>query len=169
MSWTDHVRSLVEYNQWANAKMLAACEDLSDEELRKDRGASRGSISALLWHIGQVEAGWFSRASETEPEPVCEPAAPLAELRQMIERVDAKMVEWTRSVSDEALAKEVRFSRPGDDEYKAFVWQPLTTLLMHSSQHRAEIGVMLAAVDLSPGDLDFVYFAIERRLGFLKA
>lgn len=169
MSWTEHVRSLAEYNQWANGKVLAACEGLSDEELRRDRGASRGSISALLWHIGQVEAGWFSRASGTEMEPVCQPVAPLEELGEVVERVDAKMVEWAKGATEEALAEEVRFGRPGEDvEYKAIAWQPLTTLFVHSTQHRAEIGMMLAAVDRSPGDLDFVYFGQETKLGFLE-
>ena len=169
MSWTEHVKRLVEYNQWANGKVLAACKGLSDEELRRDRGASRGSLSALLWHVGQVEAGWFSRASETEMEPFCQPTDPLAALAEVIERVDAKMIEWAEGVTEEALAKEVRFSRPGEPEYKAIAWQPLTTLLMHSTQHRAEIGMMLAAVDRSPGDLDFVYFASEKGIGFLEA
>lgn len=167
MSWKEHIAALVEYNQWANAKLLAACDGLDEEELRKDRGASRGTISALLWHIGQVEAGWFSRASGSEMEPVCEPLAPLSEMREAIERVDSKMVEWASSVSEEELNAERRFSRPGDSEYSAIAWQPLTTLLLHSTQHRAEIGMMLAQVDRSPGDLDFVYFASERGIGFV--
>lgn len=169
MSWTGHVRALVEYNQWANGKVLEACARIDDEELRRDRGASRGSISALLWHIGQVQAGWFSRASETDMEPFPQPVAPLSELCEVIERVDAKMIDWAEGVTEEALQTEVRFSRPGEDaEYKAIAWQPLTTLLMHSTQHRAEIGMMLATVDRSPGDLDFVYFAQEKKLGFLE-
>lgn len=166
MSWTDQVRSLVEYNQWANAKVLAACDGLSEEELHKDRGASRGSISELLAHLGQAEAGWFSRLSATEMEPVSDGDAPFADLREMIERVDGKMADWASSVSEGELDTERRFSRPGDATYSAVAWQPLTTLLMHSTQHRAEIGVMLAQVDRSPGDVDFVYFASERGIGF---
>lgn len=168
MSWMDQVRAWAEYNQWANGKVLAVCEEITDEELREDRGASRGSISALLWHIGQAQAGWFSVASETEVEPFCQPVSPFEELREMIDRVDGKMVEWSKTMTEDALEKELRFSRPGDSEYRAFGWQPLTTLLMHSTQHRAEIGMMLATLGRTPGDLDFVYFARERGMGFLE-
>lgn len=168
MTWTDQIQALVEYNQWANDKVLAACEGLDDGELRKDRGASRGSIHALLSHLGQVEAGWFSRASAREVVPVSEEEALFADLKGMIQRVNRDMCDWAGTVTEKDLETERRFSRPGDATYSAIAWQPLMTLLMHSTQHRAEIGVMLAQVDRSPGDLDFVYFASERGLGFVK-
>jgi uncharacterized damage-inducible protein DinB len=169
VSWTEHVRSLAEYNRWANQKVLVACEGLSEDELRKDRGGSHDNISDLLFHLGRVESWWFFVASQTEMERICAPNAPLADLREMIERIDQKIVVWAESASENDLATEVRFRHYDGSEYSAIAWQPLTTMLAHSTQHRAEIGMMLEALERSPGDLDFLFFAQERKLGFLKS
>jgi uncharacterized damage-inducible protein DinB len=168
MSWTEHVRSLAEYNRWANQKVLAECEGLSEDELRKDRGGSHGNIVDLLFHLGRVESWWFFVASQTRMERICAPGAPLAELKEMIERIDGKILEWTASAKESDLAAEVRFRHPDGSEYSAIAWQPLTTMLTHSTQHRAEIGMMLEAMERSPGDVDFLFFAQERKLGFLE-
>lgn len=168
MSWTEHVKALAGYNQWANGKVLAACAGLSDEDLYKDHGASHGSVGGILYHLGRVQSWWFFVASQTTMERICAEGAPLAELKEMIERIDGKIAEWASVVTADELAREVRFRHPDGSEYSAFAWQPLTTMLAHSTQHRAEVGVTLAAVDRSPGDLDFLYFAQEQKLGFLE-
>lgn len=168
MSWTEHVKSLAEYNQWANGEVLAACEGLSEEELKKDRGGSHGNISDLLFHLGRVQSWWFFVASQMGMERVCAPNAPLSELREMIERIDGKIVEWAGAAKEDDLSAEVRFRHPDGTEYGTIAWQPLTTMLAHSTQHRAEVGMMLEGLDRSPGDLDFLYFAQERKLGFLE-
>jgi uncharacterized damage-inducible protein DinB len=102
-------------------------------------------------------------------EPVCEQGAPFADLKELIERVQAKMVEWATSVAEAELAAQVRFPSYDGKTYTATAWQPLTTLLAHNTQHRAEIGMMLAAYGKAPGDVDFVYFASERAMGFVEA
>lgn len=168
MSWSDHVKALTLYNRWANQKVLAACDGLSDDDLKKNWGGSHGNISDLLYHLGRVESWWFFVASQTGMERVCAQGAPLAELSEMIARIDNKIAEWAATAKEGDLDTEVRFRRPDGAEYAALAWQPLTTMLAHSTQHRAEIGMMLEGLDRSPGDLDFLYFAQESRLGFLE-
>jgi uncharacterized damage-inducible protein DinB len=44
----DNYRFLARYNQWFNARLLEACEQLSDDQRKQDRGAFFGSIHRTL-------------------------------------------------------------------------------------------------------------------------
>src|SRR3954470_24426166 len=56
-----HFRTLARYNRIANERLYAACAQLSDEEYRKQRKGSFGSIHALLNHILLGDRIWLSR------------------------------------------------------------------------------------------------------------
>src|SRR3954470_14779038 len=66
-----HFRTLARYNRIANERLYAACAQLSDEEYRKQRKGSFGSIHALLNHVLLGDRIWMSRfeggGAETPP------------------------------------------------------------------------------------------------------
>jgi uncharacterized damage-inducible protein DinB len=162
------MRTLFEYNRWANNKVLEACEGLSEEDLRKDFGTSRGSVVTTLHHVVEVEAGWFSRWSETERMPVEEPrsGSEMTDLREAFERVDAAMIEFANGRDDAGLAKTVEFGSPERGMYSAPVWAIMAHGMNHSTQHRAEAGVMMASLGSEPGDVDYLYYADESGFAF---
>jgi uncharacterized damage-inducible protein DinB len=41
-AFVDNYRFLAEYNRWFNGRLYAVCEQLSDEERKRDRGAFFG-------------------------------------------------------------------------------------------------------------------------------
>src|SRR5690349_6492640 len=52
---------MARYNRVANERLYAACAQLSDEEYRKPRAGSLGSIHALLNHLLLGDRIWMSR------------------------------------------------------------------------------------------------------------
>src|SRR3954470_20005777 len=56
-----HFRTLARYNRIANERLYEACAQLSEEEHRKQRKGSFGSIHALLNHILLGDRIWLSR------------------------------------------------------------------------------------------------------------
>ena len=168
MSWIEHVRSLFLYNQWANRSVLTACEGLSEEDLRRDFGTSRGNVATTLYHVVGTEAGWFSRWSEMEMIMVHPPGqgAALADLRAGFEKVGTAMIEFADARSDADIDKTVEFPGSEGKTYSAPVWAIMTHAMNHSTQHRAEAGVMLASLGSAPGDVDYLYFADESGFAF---
>ncbi len=165
MSWIEHVRTLFAYNQWANGRVLGACEGLSEEELRRDFGTSRGSVVTTMYHVVGVEAWWFSRWSEMEMIMVHPPGqgTALADLRAGFETVDAAMIDFADSREDADLDEAVVFGQPRET---AKVWALMAHGMTHSTQHRAEAGVMLASLGSAPGDIDYSHFAAEAGFAF---
>jgi uncharacterized damage-inducible protein DinB len=55
------IELLYDYNRWANAQMLVACEQLTLEQWSRQLGHSWGSVHGVLTHMCAAEAIWLSR------------------------------------------------------------------------------------------------------------
>jgi len=159
MSWTEQIRAAFEYNEWANNKVLAAASKLTDEQLTDEPGGSRGSLSDNLMHLVITEMGWAATISGTDLMPL-QPApdrGTVETLRELFSRSNARLREIAAGLTEEGLAEVVRMER-GSETHGYPRWQLLLHLANHGTQHRAEIGVALLALDASPGDLDALDF-----------
>ncbi|HEY5625508.1 MAG TPA: DinB family protein [Dehalococcoidia bacterium] len=159
MSWVEHVRGAYAYNEWANQRLLDAAAKLSDEQLTSERGGSRGSVADNLSHLVNTQVGWADTINETEftaQEPLPKTEIMTA-LRRRFAESHTQLREIADGLTDESLAAVVRRERGG--RIHGFPrWQMLLHLANHGTQHRAEIGLALLALDASPGDLDAIYF-----------
>src|SRR3954454_5887966 len=61
MDLIRHFQMLARYNRVANERLYEACAQLSEEEYRKQRKGSFGSIHALLNHILLGDRIWMPR------------------------------------------------------------------------------------------------------------
>ena len=61
------LHSFFAYNEWANARLLGAVTDLSNEQFTKDLGSSFRSIRDTLSHIVAVEWVWLRRWKGESP------------------------------------------------------------------------------------------------------
>ncbi len=57
----QHFRMLARYNRIANERIYECCAQLNDEEYRRERAVSFGSIHLLLNHILLGDRIWMSR------------------------------------------------------------------------------------------------------------
>ena len=57
----DHFRMFADYNRWANRLVYAAAAELTDAELRENRGAFFGSLLSTLNHILVADRIWMKR------------------------------------------------------------------------------------------------------------
>ncbi len=54
------IRTLIDYNEWATARLLTAAAQVDDSELRRARpGAGHGSICGQLHHIALSQIGLY--------------------------------------------------------------------------------------------------------------
>ena len=162
MSWLEHARSLIAYNEWANDKVLEAASALGDEELRRQVSGSHENVRMTLLHVAQVQTWWLSVLNGKPERPALpddRERMPYGEVRQWFARSHDDLRAYAAGLTEERLAAEVSAFHPGEKkEYRWPSWQLLSHLVNHSSHHRAEAGLMLASLGRSPGDLDFIYF-----------
>ena len=61
------VRTLYRYNEWANARIVAATGRLSPEQLSAPGDAGHGSVHETLVHIMAAQWIWLARWNGTSP------------------------------------------------------------------------------------------------------
>jgi uncharacterized damage-inducible protein DinB len=163
MTWVKHSQTLITYNQWANAKVLAAAAQVSDADLGKPISGSHHSVRGSLIHIVRVQEWWLS-VLNGNPQRPSEPDAtmPLAQVQEWFDRSHQGLGAYAAGLTARQLDSQVSAFNPWEKrEYHWASWQLLAHLMNHSSHHRAEAGLMLESLGHSPGDLDLVFFLRE--------
>lgn len=162
----DQVRLLFDYNYWANGRILDAVEKLSFEQYNANvPGVSHGSVRATLVHALAAEQIWRRRCLEgVSPTTLLQEADfPTLEALHALWKVEeAAMRAGLALLTEEALGSPLDYRTTNGSPKKETLWQLLTHLINHGTQHRAEVAVALTAFGHSPGDVDMIIYFRQR-------
>ncbi len=169
----DEIKLLYDYNDWADARLLAACARVSPEQYAAPASYGRGGLRATMVHI--LDNIWQQRitlqgyyreplANEaaydaTELHEDALPTLAMLQERWRIER--REMQAYLDTLTEETLNGTIRYVIPGARRERV-VWQVLLDLILHATQHRSESAALLTSYGQSPGDFDFIMFLNER-------
>ncbi len=155
----DDIKLLFQYNDWANDRILDHAEQVSPEQLTAPNELGWGSLRGLLVHLLNAEFYWRNQlqngltVQDLQPDSYPDVAAIRARWRQ--ER--PKMQAYLESLSDaDLLRRPSRQSR--ERKLPLPLWQYLSHVVNHGTQHRAECAAILTGFGRSPGDMDFIVF-----------
>ena len=161
----DYFRMLYDYNDWANARVFARAEELTDAEYRSPHpGLAYVNVHGCLVHTIAGEVMWLGRwKGETIAARLTEADLPVLEaVRDCWHDVAAAQIEFLAGLSDADLERPVALPGP------AGATAPLTYALGHPANHgtqfRAEAAVALTAMGHSPGNLDLGIYLAERTI-----
>ena len=163
------IQTLIDYNGWATRRILAAAGPLSDEELRRTMpGAGHGSLWGQLAHIVQVEIGWvigWTGQADSQEAAWAQMGKSdrfdfetRAGLWRAFELSQHDLEVFGRELTAEALARPFRPEQLGGLTLADVMLQVLT----HGQHHRGETAALLSAIGHSPGDVDYLFPALER-------
>ena len=131
---------LYAYNEWANARVLAAASGLTDAELREDR-AGMASIAETLRHIASAQHGWW--CFWTEHRTVHLPEVPaegvMEALSGLVSRSHDELRAFAESLDEAALERDR--IEDTDDEGRPVMfrlWEMMVHVVNHGTQHRSE-------------------------------
>jgi uncharacterized damage-inducible protein DinB len=170
----NEIKLLHDYNQWADARILAACARVSPEQYAAPTSYGHGSLRATVVHI--LDNIWQQRITLQGyyQEPLADEAAydatelhedalpTLAILRKrwLIEQQELRA--YLDTLTEETLNGTIRYVIPGAIRERV-VWHILLdTFIVHAGQHRSEAAALLTSYGQSPGDFDFTLFLNER-------
>jgi uncharacterized damage-inducible protein DinB len=163
-------RSLIDHNEWATARLLAAASSLDDATLQRAvAGAGHSSIWGQLRHIAQTQIAWHlgltGQADSAERVRALMASSDRfdldtrAGLWRAFETSNTDLREFGQTLSREILERPIAPAQLGS----LTVGDTMLHVLTHSAHHRGETAAMLSALGHSPGDVDYLFFALEGR------
>ena len=169
----DEIKLLYGYNDWADARILAACARVSPEQYAAPTSYGHGSLRATMVHI--LDNIWQQRITLQGyyQEPLADEAAydatelhedafpTLAALQDRWITEQREMRAYIDTLTGETLNGTIRYVIPGAVR-EHVVWQILLDVILHAAQHRSEAAALLTGYGQSPGDYDFTLFMTER-------
>jgi len=144
-------RVMAAYNRQVNRQIYAACESLSEAELKQDRGAFFTSIHGTLNHLLLVDRLWlggFTGQTVAFGSLDEELYANFAELREGRERTDAEIIAWADTVTPAGLAE------PFNERLTFPRWLAVTHFFNHQTHHRGQLSALLSQCGLDYGVTD---------------
>ncbi|HEV2489487.1 MAG TPA: DinB family protein [Candidatus Acidoferrales bacterium] len=159
----EEVRSLYDYNAWANRRVLDACAALSEEQSSRAIVSSFPSVRDTLQHIFGAEYLWFERwhgRSHTAIPPAED--ANLAALRSRWEKIDADVLKFVRGLSAEDLDRVHSYRNTAGKEFSNPMKEMLQHLANHGTYHRGQVITMLRQLGAAPAATDMIVYYRER-------
>jgi uncharacterized damage-inducible protein DinB len=169
-----HLAAWAYQNAWANHRLLAACQKLSQEAFEARRTSFFPSIKSTLNHIVTVDwmyADAIERALDgREPNPdlaaFFEPAEPFGEaidLAEEQEETDRRFIAICERLTADTLEMPVallcRQGRVEDALHRL-----LAHVFQHQVHHRGQVHAMLSGTSVEPPQLDEFFCAGEAPL-----
>ena len=159
----EHFRKMTRYASWANEHQMAACGELSPDELKRSVGASFGTIFGTLNHLLLADTLWLHRLKR---EPFTPPASMAEEVWATFEALgqartafDKAFVEYLDLMPGEALEEDLTFASIAlQREFTMPVNLILSHIFNHQSYHRGQISLMLRQAGHKPPGIDLLWY-----------
>ena len=159
---TPDILHLYGFNYWGNRHLLDVAKQLTPEQWTAPSDITERDLRGTLVHTLDVEWSWRLRLQkrpkeEWGPEVELNPAhyPDVATLAEHWARDEREMLDWIRSLGDDALA-----ATWSDSPKNAFpLWYFLVHLVTHSQQQRSDAAILLTRAGHSPGNIEFLDYA----------
>jgi uncharacterized damage-inducible protein DinB len=123
------------------------------------RGLDYGSIRGTLVHWLARDVIWLDRWQGRPDSAIGEPDLPTFEaLRARWASNDSQMQKFLSDLTDSRLSETVEYVTPANTRYALPLWQMISHVVNHGTQHRSEVALALTQLGLSPGDSDLIVY-----------
>lgn len=165
MDARTYLRSLLEYNAWANEELNKKVQDLPPEEVTKKRKTILESIHLSLNHLLTVDMMWHAHM-EKRPHGISELRAVqhenLEDFWPARAAMDKKLIDYLDGLSDADLEEVVDYELIGGNKGALSRAMCLSHLVTHGSYHRGWIADMFGQAGTMPAVIDIPIY--ERAL-----
>jgi uncharacterized damage-inducible protein DinB len=160
----EDIRTLYDYNAWANRRALEACAAVPPEQFRRDLGSSFPSLRDTLAHIYGAEWVWLERWHGRMPTglPSGIDFPDLESTRRRLNEVDRNLVDYVASLTAGDIQRVVEIKTTAGVPYTQPLWQMLQHLANHSTYHRGQVTTLLRQLGAKAVSTDMIVFYRER-------
>jgi uncharacterized damage-inducible protein DinB len=157
VSLVEHFQILARYNRVANERLYEKCAELSDDQRRKQRAGSFGSIHALLNHLLLGDRIWMARfqgAGHTTPPLNTILFENFDDLRRARAAKDASIETFFNNLHDDVCEQSFAYVNNQGKNYIERAPVAFAHFFNHQTHHRGQIHVMLSQTEVAPPSLD---------------
>ena len=163
----EEIRSLFEYNAWANRRSLAATQKLTVEQFTKPMGSSFPSVRDTLAHIYGAEWIWLERFQGRSPSalPNVNLFADVRMLRETWAIHEERLLIFIAGLNQSDLDRTMEYKTLKFGVYSNPIWQSMLHVVNHGTYHRGQVTTLLRQLGAQPILLDLMHFYRERSTG----
>jgi len=156
----EKIKSLYEYNVWANTRIVRAASRLTQEQFTKNLGGSFQSVRNTLVHIMSAEWVWLMRCEGVSPKEMLAASEfpTLDSLKQRWGEIAREQSVFFGTVTEESLNSFVTYTNFQGETFSYTLWQILQHNVNHSTYHRGQLTTMLRLLGAEPVATDFLLF-----------
>lgn len=143
---------LIRFNNWANAQIIAACQELTPDQLAAAAPGAYGSIHRTLGHILAAEADYVGRITGAGPQPPFqwEDGPDLAAIAAFAGRVADALLDAVQRIPPTHLVHEEENGLFIDYHARHLFMQAIN----HGIEHRTNITTIINSLDLPTPEVD---------------
>ena len=156
----SEIQYLLEFNIWADGKMLEGAQHVSPEQLRAKYPMPFVSIFDTLVHVMGAQQIWLARWKGGSPPALISPSnfADLDILSATWGQLHVEQRAFVAELSPKILASTLVYKDTKGIEYKhPLIWQ-MMHVFNHSTEHRSQVAAMIAMNGYDLGWIDMIYF-----------
>jgi uncharacterized damage-inducible protein DinB len=160
----DEMRTLYEYNAWANQRQLEAAGKVVNEEFLRPLGSSFDSLRDTLAHIYGAEWIWLERFQGRSPSslPDVKQFQDAASLRERWAELDIRLMKFVRALSQADLDGVLEYKTLKFGVYRNPLWQSMQHVVNHGTYHRGQVTTLLRQLGAEPILTDLMHFYREK-------
>ncbi len=159
----EDIARLYAYNQWANAKFVAAAAALTEAQFTAQVTSSFSSLRDTLAHMVWVELAWLRRwkGESAGAAPAWLESPTLPTLRGRLAEIERDRDRFLAELSAEQLERTVHYRLLSGTARRGRLADLLVHVVNHSTYHRGQLTTILRQLGASPPKSDFELFAAE--------
>ncbi len=160
----EEMRTLYDYNAWANHRALDAAANLTSAQFTKPMGSSFGSVRDTLAHICGAEWIWLERFQGRSPASLPDTGeyVDVDGLRGKWAEQEARLLAFVAQLSQEDLNRVLEYKTLKFGVYKNPLWQSMQHVVNHGTYHRGQVTTLLRQLGAQPILTDLMHYYRER-------
>jgi uncharacterized damage-inducible protein DinB len=160
----EEMRTLYDYNAWANRRAMEAASALTKEQFVQPMGSSFGSVRDTLAHICGAEWIWLERFQGRSPAslPDVKECGDVESLRAKWAEQEGLLLTFVGKLTQEDLSRVMEYKTLRFGVYKNPLWQSMQHVVNHGTYHRGQVTTMLRQHGATPILTDLMHFYRER-------
>ena len=153
------LESLLRYNAYANDRVLQVAGRLTPEDFTRSASPSHDSVRQLLQHFLETEAFFLALA---QGRPWAEPPGlmTLADLERYACATAAEGQAYLAGLSAADLERPLTLTVRGQ-ALNLSVWQAFVQVVLHATQHRGELSIILTQLGQPLPTMDILLYFIQ--------
>jgi uncharacterized damage-inducible protein DinB len=150
----------IEYNHWANHRMLDAVAQLSVDQFNRNLGSSFPSIHDTLIHMMWAEWMWLERWQGHSPREYWSSTkfVTLEDVLQRWSTIEAGQKQFVNTLEDGAEHRLIRYANFKSEEWVYTLGQMVKHCLLHSAYHRGQLATLLRQCGTTPPPTDYLVY-----------